>query len=319
MAVSDPLPVTSRIAAAVCVYTDERWDWIGEAIGSLQRQTRPPDELIVVVDHNPALAERMVTAYADQGVVVLENEEGQGLSGGKNTALRHCTSDLLAFLDDDAVADPDWIEALSAAASEPDVAGAGSRVDPNWESPTSWLPEEFWWTVGCSHRGLPTKPASVRNTFGGASVVRVDAARRVDGFSSQLGRGADNLGGAEETEFCIRLTTATGGALRYIPTTSIAHRVPASRCTWSYFVRRCYGEGLSKAVVSELVGSDRALSSERDYVRHTLPAGFARYSSQFVRGDRGAAGRAAALVVGLGATTLGYGRGLIRRRGLSPS
>lgn len=50
-----------RVSAVVCVYTEDRWDWIVEAVASLRRQTAPPYEIIVVVDHNPALLQRCGT------------------------------------------------------------------------------------------------------------------------------------------------------------------------------------------------------------------------------------------------------------------
>ncbi|MDX6197452.1 MAG: hypothetical protein QOJ79_603, partial [Actinomycetota bacterium] len=80
-------------------------------------------------------------------------------------------------------------------------------------------------------------------------------------------------------------------------------------CTWRYFRRRCYAEGISKAVVAGLTGSDAALASERTYVRRTLPAGVARGLAAAVRGDVSGLVRAAAIVAGLVVTSAGYLRG----------
>ena len=43
---------------------------------------------------------------------MVENTHEQGLSGGKNTGAATATGDIVAFLDDDAVAEPGWLEAL---------------------------------------------------------------------------------------------------------------------------------------------------------------------------------------------------------------
>ena len=93
----------------------------------------------------------------------------------------------------------------------------------------------------------------------------------------------------------------------YDPSARVSHNVPASRSRWRYFVSRCYAEGRSKAAVARLVGSHDGLSSELRYSTRVLPAGLARgLRDAFVRGDAGGLGRAAAIVLGLAVTTVGF-------------
>nr|BFE71393.1 hypothetical protein GCM10020092_046940 [Actinoplanes digitatis] len=76
-------------------------------VASARSQTYAPAEIVVVVDHNPALFRR---ARRDLGgVTVLENLYAQGVSGNRNTGAFHTSTSLIAFLDDDTVADPDWL------------------------------------------------------------------------------------------------------------------------------------------------------------------------------------------------------------------
>ncbi len=297
------------VSAVVCCYTDDRWQMICDAIDSLQNQTLAPLEIMIVVDYNPALAERCRNELI--GVRVLENEHEKGLSGGKNTALDHAKGSFVAFLDDDGAAEPRWIERLRAHFENESVVSVGSRVDPLWSNKPSWFPEEFGWVFGCSYRGQPTTSAEVRNTFGGASMFRLSAAREVGSFSSDLGRKATGLGGGEETEYSIRLARITGGTLIYEPDTWIDHHVPASRANWRYFTRRCWGEGASKAVLSDM--AEDSLGTERSYVVSTLPRGILRHLGAALRGDVAGVGRAAAIVVGTGATGAAYAIGHFRR------
>ena len=60
------------------------------------------------------------------------------------------------------------------------------------------------------------------------------------------------------------------------PRAEVDHRVSHDRVEWAYLRRRSWAEGLSKAAVSQLVGSDDALSTERDYVAKVLPAAVLR-------------------------------------------
>jgi hypothetical protein len=90
------------------------------------------------------------------------------------------------------------------------------------------------------------------------------------------------------------------------PTATVEHRVPANRANWRYFRSRCYFEGRSKALVSALQGSQKALSAERAYTLKTLPGGVLRGLRDTLRGDPAGLGRALAIVAGLAITTAGY-------------
>ena len=303
---SAPLAPPPSVTAVVCTYTEDRWALIVEALDSLRRQSHVPDEILVVVDYNPALADRLRQEVP--GVRVLENRHTKGLSGAKNTALEEASSQILAVLDDDATADEQWLATLLAHFGSDDVVAAGSASMPRWESERPhWFAPELDWTVGCSYRGLPEVAAPVRNVFGGAMALRCDAARALGGFDHQLGRGSNRFGGAEETEFCLRLSAVEPNAqIVYDPATTIHHRVPATRAAWSYVWRRCYGEGLSKATLAQLAGTSRtfaggpALRTERHYLTRTIPSGLWR-EVRCARPDA-----AAALLAAVAATSAGF-------------
>jgi hypothetical protein len=90
----------------------------------------------------------------------------------------------------------------------------------------------------------------------------------------------------------------------------VHHHVPAGRGTLRYMLARAWGEGLSKAQVSRVVGHKRALGPERRYVRQILPrAVFAGIRGWIGGGDRAGLGRAATIVAVLAATATGYVRG----------
>ena len=135
------------ISVVICVYTEQRWREILAAVESVRQQSVRCLEIIVVVDHNPVLHDRLVDALSD--VTVLENKEAQGLSGGRNTGISMAHGDIIAFLDDDAVADPDWLKYLSDCYVDPTVLAVGGMTLPNWQTRRpKWFPQEFDWTVG---------------------------------------------------------------------------------------------------------------------------------------------------------------------------
>ncbi|MGY0063155.1 glycosyltransferase family 2 protein [Streptomyces sp. LZ34] len=329
------LPSRLRMSVVICVYTEERWDDILAAVDSVRGQSLPAHETLLVVDHNPALLRRLATHYGDGGpgaagrgeargpvrvpVRVLANAGPRGLSAGRNTGIAASTGEVIAFLDDDAVAELDWLHHFAAAYADPAVLAVGGRTVPVWASRRRppWFPEEFDWVVGCTYRGLPPGRVRVRNVLGGNASFRREAFELTGGFATGIGRDADKRPlGCEETELCIRLARARPGAVLLIDDRAVIHhKVPPARERFAYFRTRAYAEGLSKALVARSVGAQAGLSTERRYTTRVLPAGVARGLRDALLGRPGGAGRAGAIVAGVAAAASGYVVGASRARG----
>jgi glucosyl-dolichyl phosphate glucuronosyltransferase len=328
--------VSPSISVVICVFTEKRWDDILAAVSSVRAQRHQPQEIIVSVDHNPELFDRLKQALPD--VVVIENQEDRGLSGGKNTGAARAGGDVVAYLDDDAVADRDWLALFAAGYDDEKVMGVGGRTLSLWPgSPTAreihadqaallrehtevgrrprWFPEEFDWTVGATYKGMVAGP--VRNVLGGNASFRREAFEITGGFHTGIGRThhKNRPLGCEETEFCIRLGQRSPGAVMLFEDRAVIwHRVPAERARFRYFRTRCFAEGLSKALVARSVGSGDGLANERAHALKTLPRGVMRGVGDTFRGDPSGLGRAGAITVGLGYTAWGYAVGTISTR-----
>ena len=296
------------ISVIICAYTGDRWDDLVASVESVRCQTLPPGEVIVVVDHNPRLLRRAQEHL--QGVVVVENTDVRGLRGARNSGIAAARGEIMAFLDDDAVAVPDWLLFLCAGYTDALVLGTGGEVTPLWMGgKPAWLPEEFYWVVGCTYRGMPEAVQPIRNPIGANMSFRRELFDLVGDFHSQNGHvGPRHAGGCEETELCIRLRQRRPECVfLYQPRAQVFHRVPRNRTSWRYFCRRCYIEGLAKAVVARHLGARDSLVSERDYTLRTLPQGVIRglTDTLFHRDPAGLA-RAATIIAGLAATTAGF-------------
>ncbi len=308
----------SGISVVICAYTETRWGALVTAVSSVQRQSQPPLEIIVVVDHNPALLKRVQAQIL--GVTAIANREARGLSGARNSGIAIAEGAIIAFMDEDAAAAPDWLEKLIAAYVNPQTMGVGGAIEPWWlNGRPSWFPAEFYWVVGCTYLGMPEKTAPVRNLIGCNMSLQRSVLTAVGGFRSGIGRIGTRPVGCEETELCIRAGQQwPDNHFLYQPRARVRHQVPASRANWRYFLSRCYAEGLSKAQVTQHVGSTDGLASERTYALRTLPQGVRRgLADALLRRDPSGLMRAVAIVVGLTTTTTGYLVGSFRKAWLS--
>ncbi|MFD7992856.1 glycosyltransferase family 2 protein [Streptomyces mexicanus] len=312
------------VSVVICVYTEDRWEDILAAVSSVRAQSRPPLETLLVVDHNTALLDRLSSQYKDaDDVRVLANAGPRGLSAGRNTGIAASRGEVVAFLDDDAVAERDWLRRFAEAYADPRVMAVGGRTVPVWASGRrpAWFPEEFDWVVGCTYKGLPPGRVRVRNVLGGNASFRRSAFDAAGGFATGIGRDGDKRPlGCEETELCIRLTRARPEAILLIDDRAVIHhRVPGAREHFRYFRTRTFAEGLSKALVARSVGADKGLESERRYTTRVLPAGVARGLRDALLARPGGAGRAGAIVAGVLTAAGGYAVGSLRaRRGGAP-
>ncbi|WP_256476916.1 glycosyltransferase family 2 protein [Pseudarthrobacter raffinosi] len=298
------------VTIVICAYTERRWDRLLDVIESVRAQSVAPQEVLVVIDHNADLYERLTEIVDD--VTVVESSGPRGLSGARNTGVGLADSDIVAFLDDDAEAAPDWLQRLLALYDDPDVLAVGGRVEPVWETGRpGYFGEELDWIVGCSHRGMPKVASEVRNVIGANMSFRLEVLRQVGGFNLSLGRQGTLPLGCEETEICIRSKMGSPGSrIVYEPAALVRHHVPADRGTLRYMLSRSWSEGISKAQVSRVVGQKRALGPERRYVRSVLPRAVFAGVRDWGRGDNPQGlGRAGAVIAVLAWTAAGYVRG----------
>ncbi|MEO8285775.1 MAG: glycosyltransferase family 2 protein [Chloroflexota bacterium] len=307
---------TPEISVVICAYSDKRWDDLVAAVESVRGQTVPAKEIIVVIDHNEPMLQRLQARFTEPDFIAVPNKRTRGLSGARNSGVAVAHGDIVAFIDDDAIAAPDWLQWLAASYNDK-VLGVGGPVQPFWlEGRPSWFPEEFDWVVGCTFLGMPETTTRVTKLIGCNMSFRREVFAEVGGFRTDMGRVGTKPIAGEETEFSIRVCQRwPDKELIYEPRARVQHRVPAARANWGYFRSRSYYEGLSKALVAQLVGTVDGLATERTYATRTLPRGVARGIADLpLRRDPAGVARAATIAAGLGITVYGYAQAKVAQR-----
>jgi len=235
----------------------DRYDDFRAAAESVLAQTYDGVELVLVSDGDETVYERFEADYGGREDVVTHcNDENVGLLESRNNGAEAATGDVVAFIDDDAVAADDWVARLVSGYerdTEGPVLAVGGRMVPAWVAgKPSFLPEEFYWLIGVTHRGFgpdgdPDEAGEVRNTFGSNISFDREVFLTLGGFEGDIGgrQGAKNLQGGE-TELCARLQTEYDSGVFYVPDALVAHKVFDYRTDPGWLVDRAFWQGYSK-------------------------------------------------------------------------
>ncbi len=276
----------------------------------------PLSEVVLCVDNNEALLERATEEWAGDPVIrVAPNRYNHlvdvsghlrahgsrrrfGGGSARNSAAEESSADILVFFDDDAWAEPDWIERLLALHEARDVVAVGGASLPDYQtSRPIWFPTNFDWVFGCSYDGLPATAAPSRRLFGGNLSVRREAFLDLGGFQSF---------DFDDLDMCMRLAARYGDrSLYYEPRAIIHHFVPAERVTWRYFCRRCFFVNSEKVLAFRDMGDAANLRAETEFVRHA-GRGAVREVMGVLRRRPGALRSLGAMLAGIGLAGSGH-------------
>jgi glycosyltransferase involved in cell wall biosynthesis len=233
-----------NITAAICTYN--RYDTLPKAIVSLTHQTLPVDQLeIIVVDNSPdhGRSHEISEDFDEIPNLTWVIEKTPGLSNARNVATAAATAPIIAFMDDDAIASPSWLERLAGAFAQfgEHAHMAGGRVEPIWDAPQpDWLADDLLGFVSVVDWGGVARFAGKDEWVAGTNVAfRVDALKDAGGFSTNLGRigSGHSLLSNDENDVIARIG-AKGGRLVYVPDAAVEHLVPAERLAQGWFRRR---------------------------------------------------------------------------------
>jgi GT2 family glycosyltransferase len=263
------------VSAIVCAHSLGRRRDLEEAVASLLEQTHRDLEIIVVVDGDEELYRAVTADYSGtEPVRAVLLEKNVGISRARNAGVAEARGEVIAFIDDDAVADRSWIETLVRTYERFDAVAVGGKVLPVWlHGEPEHLPPELYWLVGATHEGFAGDGVSeVRNTFGPNMSFRREVFEKVGGFNQNLGfsRRGTSYVQAEEPEFALRMTKALGKSMVYNPDAVVYHKITESKTRVRTLLRRSFYQGYSKAWLKRHdVGGD-PIATERAYLRTLL-------------------------------------------------
>ena len=244
-----------KTTVIVCTYN--RCQILAKTLESVAA-SKVPDSVeweVLIVDNNSSdqtreVVEDFCRRYPGRFRYLFERR--QGLSSARNAGIRESQSEILAFTDDDATVEPDWLWNLTSALHGGEWTGAGGRIIPVWAGPLpGWLSTadpDTMGPFGAFNLGPEAGPLK-RPPFGGNMAFRREAFEEYGDFRADLGRSGSNLQGREDIEFANRLL-AGGERLRYEPGAIVRHPAPECRMEKRYVLRWWYWYGRSEIAES---------------------------------------------------------------------
>jgi len=228
VACREQAPATGPLVS-VAICTRNRSESIGATLASLMRQTYQDYE-ILVVDNAPSddATRRIVQAnYPDVRYIL---EPHPGLDRARNRAIHEARGELLAYIDDDAIADPRWLESIVAAFDRPDVMCITGFVAPaRLDTAAQELFERFGYSKGFYRLDFnlhapPPEPLFPYKGYHGTgcnSAFRRSVFKSIGLFDPRLDMGTPVPGGGDHDMFT-RIIRA-GHTLRYEPSAVVYH------------------------------------------------------------------------------------------------
>jgi glycosyltransferase involved in cell wall biosynthesis len=270
-----------HITVILCTFN--RCISLHKALDSVAAQQLPEFvqwEVIVVDNNSRDKTREVVDEYCRRypGRFRYLFEPQQGLSRARNAGIRDARGEIIAFIDDDVIAEPIWLQNLTASLLDGKWAGAGGRIRPPVEfSPPHWLTLGGEMDLGgpLALFDLGDAPGELKRAPYGTNMAFLRSMfEKHGGFRVDLGRCGSSLLSGEDTDFGNRLMSAAE-RLRYEPSAVVHHPVPRERLNKKYFRAWWFDFGRTRIIERDfrpaLCGISREYISILNLVLRFLP------------------------------------------------
>lgn len=240
------------ITAIICTYN--RADLLARAIESLAAQTfcKSDYEILVVdngsVDETPRLVEEKQRGIPNLKSLV---ERARGLSRARNAGIAAAKGRYLAYLDDDAIACPAWLENIVQAfhALQPCPGMVSGPVEPIWGAPRpDWLSNDWLSHYSILSYSAPARFLQEKEWIAGVNMaIPADVIQNCGGFDERLGRKGKSLLCGEETALTDRIRSK-GYSIYYDPSILVSHYIHPERLSKTWLYRRCFWGGVARGI-----------------------------------------------------------------------
>ncbi len=277
---------------SIIVCTHNRASDLQRALPELDALDYASDQFEVVVVDNASddnTADVVHRAQAETDRLSYAREDRVGLSHARNRGISTARGEFIAFIDDDARPERDWLKELDKVFMEPRVACAGGMVRPSWRHSSGWpgwLHQRLIGFYSVIEYGEDRELHYPNYPVGTNIAFRRRIFDEVGGFNAALGRTGDRLLSGEETDLCLRIERA-GYTVRYTPLAVVHHYVHGERLNKEWLIRRSYWQGASVAAIErEYFSEAKIVSRTVKYLVFIAAGGLGKFLFSLIRNER---------------------------------
>lgn len=262
---------------SVVISTNGRRE-LEECLNSLEGQTYDNFEIIVVPN-------RDISDRLDKYDVKYFTSERGNVSVQRNLGIERADGEIVAFIDDDAIAHESWLENLVKHYKNEDVMCVGGRVIPNFESEIPNSIEKLdnhilFGLMGATFIKWDDAGEIKSPLIWGCNIsFRREIFDEVGYFPKELGRSEGNLMGGEETYLQIEIMKK-GYKVIYEPNSIVEHSINEDQLTEEYLVKRSFWQGLSEIERLRINGNFRDLVHFDDEIKRIIPIKFLQMANK---------------------------------------
>ncbi len=261
-----------QLSIVICSYN--RASYISDALDSLYKQTAGLNAFeAIIVDNNSTdntaeVFSQWIAAHTN-GSFTYITETNQGASFARNTGAAVAKGQWLCFMDDDAVATPNYVEnILKHIETMPDVVGFGGRIIPKYiPAEPKWMSYYVSSLVG-NFDYAPTACAFENGKYPLESnmIVRKDVYDAIGGFNTALPGVVGTLRiGGEGKELFYKILDL-GHTIYYDPAICVHHVVEVKKLTSEYMYRVASGIGRGEQTRTKAISNGAYIKKIIEYI-----------------------------------------------------
>ncbi|MBM4065526.1 MAG: glycosyltransferase [Planctomycetes bacterium] len=265
---------------SVIIPTFNRSEKLILVLEALNNQSLPShDYEVLVVDNNSndntkEAVETSIGKFTRLNIKYLF-EKQQGLNFARNCGVQQAHSNIIAFLDDDAIPHSHWLKMLLDSYRDSSIGCVGGKIIPSFPGDVKlpyWTSNIFngyfsGFDLGITHIKELTENDGF--PYGANISFKKEAIISAGLFNPALDRRGKNLIAGGETEMCIRLYRG-GWKILYNPRAVVHHLISPDRLKRDYFLEHVKGEGITKVLIDYHVSNDITYQHLFSYVRDLL-------------------------------------------------
>ncbi len=229
--------MNEKLSVIICTYNRKKY--LKYALESLvlQTQTQEYFEVLIIDNNSRDNTKEIFEQFKNKLPLKYFLEKKQGLSYARNRGIKEAKCDFIAFLDDDAKANKDWVkQALKVIKkSSPDI--FGGPIYPYYESKK---PKWFKDSYEIRENGKESRYLKKGEYISGSNIFfKKNVFQKIGFFNPEYGMKCDKVGLGEETE--LQMIANKKGIKRfYEPSLFVYHLTPKYKMRVIYFVERSF-------------------------------------------------------------------------------